>query len=472
MTKLTKSRFSLDRRTLLATMATGAAALSVPAQARKAAAGTDRPNVIVVYVDDLGYGDIEPFGGTLIKTPNLSQMAREGVCLTDYYAPANLCTPSRAGMLTGRYPIRTGLARGVIMQNDKRELPLSETTVAEILRPAYATALIGKWHLGNPGGASWPPTKHGFDLFHGIQYSHDMSPLSLWEATKAGVSENSKVDRPSLQQDFLQRAIRFIDDNRTRPFFLALTLSAPHLPNYALAPYAGKSQAGAYGDAVSEVDDIVGRLFAHLEALGIDQRTLVLFTSDNGPWFEGSAGAMRERKGGGGYDGASRVPFIARQPGNLAGGGRHDAIAMGIDILPTVVAAAGMELPSGLLLDGRDIGTVLRSGAASPHEELLMFNDEDVVGIRTQDWKYIEDAYYRNYYFPVSQRGYPQLYDPKMGAENYSVAALHPDIVSQMQARLADARARFAPLRTGPSEMPNIPRPAREVMPELWRDPS
>ncbi|BBC74287.1 sulfatase [Altererythrobacter sp. B11] len=454
----------IARRSLLRAAATSAVLL--PGAALATTRG-ERPNFVVFYVDDLGYGDIEPTGGTTIRTPNLSRLARQGSVLTDYYAPATLCTPSRAGYLTGRYPIRTGLARGVIMQNEKRGLPLAETTIAEALRPAYATALIGKWHLGNPGTEAWPPSKHGFDLFYGIQYSHDMSPLSLWEDTGDRLEE-MPVDYVQLQQQFANRAERFIEDHAEQPFFLTLALSQPHLPNYPPEPFAGQSRAGAYGDAVAEVDAIVGRIMDRLEALGLSRRTMVVFTSDNGPWFEGSPGPLRERKGGGAYDGASRVPLIVSQPGTIPHGRRCDSIAMGIDWLPTLCAMGGMSPPAGVELDGRDLTEVLLRSAASPHEELLLFNDEDVVGLRTQHWKYLDAVYYRNLMMPMRGRGYPQLYDTRMVGEDYSVASLHPDVVAAMQARLRAAQERFAPLRSGPSSVLDIPPSAH--VPEMWRD--
>ena len=457
---------AFDRRTVLKSgLAAGACLL--PAHSLNARS-SEQPNFIVIYVDDLGYGDVQPTGGKTIKTPHLSSLARDGVTLTDYYAPANVCTPSRAGFLTGRYPIRTGLARGVIMQNDKRGLPTSELTIAKALKPSYATAMIGKWHLGNPGTASWPPTNHGFDLFYGIPYSHDMSPLSLWECSN-GTRREAAVDLPELQQALCSRAERFIDDNNDRPFFLALTLTAPHLPNFPQPSFAGRSKAGAYGDSVEEMDAIVGRIMSKLEHHGLTRRTMVIFTSDNGPWFEGSAGQFRERKGGGAFDGAFRVPFIASQPGFIPRGQRTDSIAMGIDLLPTLTGMAGIKLPQDTVIDGRNISDVLTRGAASPHDHLLLFNDEDIVGLRTQRWKYVDASYYRNFLIPLKGRGYPQLYDSKMPGENYSVASLHPDIVKQLQRALAQEQAKFDGLRTGKSGIPNIPMEGVEV-PAQWRD--
>jgi arylsulfatase A-like enzyme len=426
--------------------AAAASALAAGAGVAQAAPGRP-PNFVVVLCDDLGYGDVGCYGGK-IPTPAIDRMAREGVLLTDYYAPANLCSPSRAGLLTGRYPVRTGLGFEVIMQQDDRGLPLSEVTIAKALKPAYATALFGKWHLGHRG-AAWPPTRHGFDAFFGIPYSHDMKPLAFYEA-HAGSDETvqTPVDYPALQQRFWEHAEAFIEANRDRPFFVELALSAPHLPEH---PHPGFDQgtfAGPYGAVVEEIDSIVGRLMGKLTELGLARDTVVVFTSDNGPWFEGSPGWLRERKGGGAYDGGYRVPCIVWAPGRLSAGRRVSSIASGVDWLPTFLAMAGMAPLAGVTLDGRDLGAVLRDGAPSPHEALILFDNEDPIGVRTQGWKYVESAYYRGLRLPISLMGYEQLYDVKADpSENYSVAATHPDIAKAMRERLAAAKAEFAPFK-------------------------
>lgn len=439
-----------DRRRALQ-LALGALAVAPSA----AAAAARKPNFIVILCDDLGLGDISLDGRGPIRTPHLAQMAREGVVLTDYYAPANLCSPSRAGLLTGRYPVRTGLGYEVIMQQDTRGLPLSEVTIAGALKPAgYATALFGKWHLGHTGEA-WPPTRHGFDAFFGIPYSHDMAPLSLFEA-HAGSDQvaESPVVFERLQQDFYEHAERFIEANRERPFFVELALSSPHLPEHPRAGFDAGSAAGPYGAVVAEIDDIVGRLLAKLKALGLDRDTLVVFTSDNGPWFEGSAGGLRDRKGGAGYDGGYRVPFIARFPGRFPAGRRVPSIANGVDLMPTFCALAGVASPAATL-DGKDIGPVLAKGAASPHEALILFDNEVPVGVRTQRWKYVATDYYRGLMLPYAAMNAPQLYDLQADpAENYSVAAAHPEVLREMQARLEAARAEFAPFKS--KEIPQV----------------
>lgn len=428
----------------------GAGSLAVAAlsSAVKAAPVRRKPNIVVILCDDLGFGDVSTYGARNIATPAIDKMAREGVTLTNFYAAANLCTPSRAGLLTGRYPIRTGLGFEVIMVDDNRGLPLSEVTIANALKPDYATGLFGKWHLGHTE-PYWPPTKHGFDVFFGIPYSHDMKPLALYEADAAtGSIVKSDVDFPLLQQQFYEHAEKFIEANRDRPFFVELALSAPHLPEYPHTPFKGTSGAGPYGDVVREIDSIVGRLLQKLKDLGLDNDTLVIFTSDNGPWFEGSSGGLRERKGGGAYDGGYHVPFIARQPGFLPAGAVVDSIAMSIDLLPTFCSLAGKPLPNGVTLDGLDITDVLRKGTPSPHEALVLFDNENVVGIRTQNYKYVTSAYYRGIRLPYALLGYEELYDLRRDpSESYSIAAEQPEVLADMKRRFTDARKAFAPFK-------------------------
>lgn len=437
----------MKRRQFLGATAATMAALGVHGEA--IAATRRKPNFIIILCDDLGWGDIEPEGGATIRTPNLNRMAAEGNVLTDYYAPQNICTSSRAGLLTGRYAIRTGLGYSVILPNDERRLPLSEVTIAAALKPAgYVSALFGKWHLGHTG-PSWQPTRHGFDQFFGLQYSHDMKPLALY--TDNGPDQEptrEEVIEDQLQQRFYAAAEKFITDHADRPFFVELALSAPHLPNYPDARFRDKTMQGAYADTVTEIDAIVGRLMAHLKALGIDRDTLVIFTSDNGPWYEGSTGGLRDRKGGAAYDGGYRVPCIARQPGVVRPGMRTHSIAMGIDFLPTFCAMAGIPNPAGVELDGRDISALLTQGAASPHDQLLLFNDEDVVAVRTQRWKYATRSYYHGSLATTENVGYPQLFDVAADiSESYSLAKVQPEVLADMQARMEAARARFGPLK-------------------------
>lgn len=455
-------RTGLHRRRLLRSGASFAALLAA-APSALAKAPTRKPNIIVILADDLGYGDIGAFGAKMIRTPNLDRMAKEGALLTTFYASANICTPSRAGLLTGRYPIRTGLAYQVIQPNDTNGLPPSEITIAEALKPDYATALIGKWHLGHVA-PFWPPTVQGFDVFFGLPYSHDMKPLALYTAEPGVELTKEDVDFKQLTARFFERGLRFVDDNKDKPFFLVLALTAPHEPENPHPDHAGKSKAAAYGDVVEEVDENVGKLNARLKALGLEKDTLVIVTSDNGPWFQGSAGGFRDRKGGAGWEGGYRVPFIARQPGVIPAGLRSDALAMNIDLMPTIMAWTGKPLPA-TEIDGKDLSGVLKKrGTASPHDELILFDNERVAAVRTKDWKLVVRTYYRTYDLPLDKYGYAHLVDVKADPdESYNVAALHPDVMKDMTARVARARAKFEPL--GVKHAPDIAPGAKSAKP-------
>ncbi|CAN5830016.1 sulfatase [soil metagenome] len=403
------------------------------------------PNFIVIVADDLGYGDIGCDGGTIIRTPHLDKMAAEGVRFTDFYASANVCTPSRAGLLTGRYAIRSGLAHEVIQPADTTGLPLSEITIPKALGDAYATALIGKWHLGHVA-PHWPPTVYGFDRFYGLPYSHDMKPLALYAGEGAAVEViEAKPDFAKLTQNFFEQTVAFAEENRDRPFFALVTLPAPHIPLKPNPDDLTGSPGGAYGEVVEEIDLNVGRLLAKLKELGLDEDTLVIFTSDNGPWFEGSSGPFRDRKGGSAWDGGFRVPFIARQPGTLPAGVVTDALSSNLDLLPTLLAMAGIAAPADRELDGADLSAVMTKGAASPNAQIVLFDNTHVAAVRTARWKYVVRSYYRTYDVPLDR--YPLLFD--MGSdpgETYSVASLHPQVLDDMTARVEAARAKYGPI--------------------------
>lgn len=440
---------TFDRRSLMAAIAlAGAGGVSTLALAKsKVPAARKRPpNFIVVLADDLGYGDIGANGSRAIRTPNIDRLAADGLLMTDAYASANICTPSRAGLLTGRYPIRTGLAWQVIQANDTNGLPPEEVTIPEILGRDYVSALIGKWHLGHTP-PYWPPTVQGFDLFFGLPYSHDMKPLSLYTAGKGVEFTQEDVDMVALTRRFFARAGDFVETNQSRPFFLMLALTAPHIPLHPAKEHAGHSPAGDYGDVVEEVDSELGRLREQLERLDLQNDTYVIVTSDNGPWFEGSAGPLRDRKGGAGWDGGYRVPFVAWAPGRIPAGSRSNAITMNFDLLPTFAALAGKPLPKGLVVDGKDISAVWQKGAPSPHDALILFDNEKVAAIRTDRWKFVARSYYREYDLPLARIGANLLFDVRSDpSEDYNLATRHPDVVKDMRARFEQYRQTFEPL--------------------------
>ena len=402
-----------------------------------------QPNFIIILADDLGYGDLGCDGGKVIRTPNLDRMAEEGVRLTDFYASANVCTPSRAGLLTGQYAIRNGLAHEVIQPADTTGLPVEALTIPKALGDDYASALIGKWHLGHVA-PHWPPTEYGFDHFYGLPYSHDMKPLALYDTGQTPMSAE-KADFTKLTQQFFERTAAFVEENREKPFFVLLALTAPHIPLKPNPDDLTGSPGGDYGEVVEEIDLNVGRLLARLKELGLDEDTLVAFTSDNGPWFEGSSGPFRDRKGGSAWDGGFRVPFIARQPGTLPAGQVNSGITSNLDLLPTLLAMAGKPQVSDRELDGRDISGMLKDGAESPNEEIVLFDNNKVAAVRTERWKYVARSYYRTYDVPLDR--YPLLFDMDVDpGENYSMARNFPDAAADMRARLTHARAKYEPL--------------------------
>jgi len=400
--------------------------------------------VIIILADDLGFGDLGCNGSTHIRTPSVDRMASEGVRFTDFYASANVCTPSRAGLLTGRYAIRSGLAHEVIQPADTTGLPPGEITIAQALKPDYATALIGKWHLGHVA-PHWPPTRYGFDRFFGLRYSHDMRPLALYDGEGEMVSElEGRPDLARLTQHFFEKTEAFIEENRDQPFFVMLALTAPHIPLRPNPDDLTGSVAGDYGEVVEEIDNCVGRLLARLKALGLDDNTLVFFTSDNGPWFEGSSGPFRDRKGGSAWDGGFRVPFVARMPGRIPAGQVSTKLSSNLDLLPTVLGLAGLPLPA-VELDGRDLSDLLTTGHGEGHEEILLFNNNHVAGIRTARWKLVARSYYRTFDAPLD--GLPLLFDMQADpGETYSVARNYPEVLAEMRSRLARARGRYEPL--------------------------
>ncbi len=391
------------------------------------------PNIILVLADDLGYGDLGSFGATHIKTPHLDEMARQGVRLTDFYASGSNCTPSRAGLMTGRYAVRSGLAHQVIFVADEHGLPAEEITIAEMLKPlGYRTAIIGKWHLGHTP-QHWPTTQ-GFDYYYGLPYSNNATPLALYRGSR-------KIEEPVRQATLIERftaeAIRFIEQRPDRPFFIYLPHTAPHVPLHVSDRFAGKSRAGLYGDVVEALDWSMGELFNAIQRLELDEQTLVIFTSDNGPYPQGSTGGLRGSKGTP-WEGGYRVPFIARWPGHIPAGAVSNGISMNIDLLPTLKDITGASLPAGLKLDGRDITDLLGGGSESPHDVLYYFSDGRIAALRTPDWKMLVQARYRGIDRRLPAHDVLLLFDMRTDPqERYSMTAHRPGKWQELQTYLA-----------------------------------
>lgn len=452
----------MHRRTLLGSVA----ALGTMTALAPALAARRKPNIVLICCDDLGYGDIAPYGNLVIPTPNLDRLAREGAKLTNYYAAGNVSVPSYAGMLTGRYAIHTGMNK-TGPWGRPQGLPLSNPTIPKTLKAAgYVSAHVGKWGLGETG-EYWPPTVQGHDYFYGIPHSHDTWPLPLCEARAGAPASEVQVSlspevTPNvtmLQELFYRHGEAFIEENAGRPFYVNFSFSAPHLPSWPPAEFAGKSQAGEYGDTVVQIDSLVGRLMEKLRQLNLDADTLVVFTSDNGPWYWGSAGPLRDRKTQPGYDGAYKVPFLARLPGVIPAGARVDAIMDGVDLHPTFASLAGVPVPASADLDGLDMTAVLTGRGKSLRDEVILFQEEDVVGIRTQRWKYLRNRGFSPVQPRASDYDYRELYDLSNDvSESYNVHTMYPQVEQQMSARFEKAVQRFDPMRSRPAVKPSLIR--------------
>ncbi len=418
------------------------------------------PNIVLVFADDLGYGDLGCTGAQGYRTPNLDRLAREGARFTDFTVAQAVCSASRAALLTGCYPNRIGI-QGALGPNARHGIHAGESTIAEVLKArGYATAIYGKWHLGHH--PEFLPTRHGFDEYYGLPYSNDMwpnhptngkdyPPLPLVEGEK--VVEHMP-DQAKLTTGYAERAVRFIEKHRDRPFFVYVPHAMTHVPLFVSEKFRGKTARGLFGDVMEEVDWSVGRILETLERLGLDGRTLVIFTSDNGPWLSygdhaGSAGPLREGKGTA-FEGGVRVPFVARWPGKIPAGTDCREPAMTIDLLPTLAGLAGAEVPADRTIDGRDIGALLRGepGAKSPHEALFYYWGSELHAVRSGRWKLHFPHSYRSLKEPGSG-GKPGPYEPKQiglslfdletdAGESKDAAAAHPDVVERLT-KLAEA---------------------------------
>ncbi len=417
-----------------------AASLAVTASAAPARL----PNIVLIYCDDLGYGDLGCYGSN-IRTPNIDGLAKQGIRFTDFYSGNPVCSPSRAALLTGRYCVRAGVPK-VLFPYDEKGLPESESTIAQTLKPkGYRTMCVGKWHLGhNP---KYLPTTRGFDHYFGIPYSNDMTPRWLMEDTKV-VEEQATLE--TLTPRYTERAVKFIEESAkaSEPFFLYLPHTYPHIPLGASQKFRGKSPLGTYGDVVEELDWSVGEVLAALKRSGAESNTLVMFASDNGPWYQGSAGPLRGRKGAT-WDGGQRVPFLARFPGRIPRGKVSHAVAGAMDLHPTIAKLCGAEAKNPF--DGIDIWPLLTAAkpALEDREAFLYFDDVYLQCARHGKWKLHIARHNVMIYNPVPQAGRislplakPELYDLAADpSESYDVAAENPAVVADIQARIARVMA-------------------------------
>jgi len=420
------------------------------------------PNFVVIVADDLGYGDLSVYGHPVIRTPNLDRMASEGVRLTHFYAAASTCTPSRVALMTGRYPIRSGLTR-VLHPREKFGIPDHEITLAEALKErGYSTACIGKWHLGDL--SIYSPNRHGFDLFFGLLYSNDMTIMPPNFSRLRLYRNQTPIESPVVQRTLTQRytaeSIRFIEGNKDRPFFLYLPHTMPHTPLSASREFRGKSRAGLYGDAVEEIDWSTGQILNRLRELGLDEQTLVIFTSDNGPAQSlgprfsqgGSPGRLRGGKHTV-WEGGLRVPCIMRWPGHLPAGIVEEGIATVMDFFPSLIETAGGTVQSDRPLDGYNILPMLKGQQASPYAAFYYFKGATLFAVRSGPWKLHltqRNSEARQVSRPgtkSSARLYNLEQDP---SERNDVAGNHPDIVARLTTQAAAFRSTVRPGRLIP----------------------
>jgi arylsulfatase A len=439
-----------------------------------------QPNILLINCDDLGYGDLSPYGCTAIATPNVDRLAAEGRRFTSFYACNSLCTPSRFGLLTGRYADRAGLGwvlgakrsgprypgtksapvdmfdrfgwafyRGLTRLHFMdfhtppavKGMPDNEITIGEALRSAgYRTGMVGKWHLGEFSVyPQFNPLRHGFDYFYGVPHSNDMKDFALYRNSECLSPDFSEMDQ--LTGLYTREALRFIEETDGKPFFLYFAHTYPHQPLHASERFRGKSKAGRYGDTVEEIDWSLGELVRLLDARGLVDRTLVVFTSDNGPWYNGSPGRLRGRKGQS-YEGGFRIPMIASWPGVIPAGSSCDQPTMNIDWFPTCLTLAGLELPTDRIIDGVNIlGLLTGEQEVMPHECLYFYHNESLEAIRVGKWKYIPKISTGVWPVPLDKfwksagsAQAPWLYNLETDPdESYNLKDDHPEIVEKME---------------------------------------
>lgn len=429
---------------------------------------TSHPNFIIILADDMGYGDLGAFGHPSIKTPNLDKMASQGQKWTNFYVAAPVSTPSRAGLLTGRLPVRTGMSsekRRVLFPDSKGGLPANEITIASALKTSgYTTACIGKWHLGHL--PQFSPKSHGFDYYFGIPYSNDMDKIDgpdYGEAvTKPKIDyfnvplmRNSEIierpaDQTTITKRYTQEAINFIKQNKEKPFFLYLAHSMPHVPLFRSKEFENKSLRGIYGDVIEELDWSVGEIFSALKKNGLDDNTFVVFTSDNGPWLTfneqgGSAGLLSGGKGGT-YEGGMREPAIFWWPGKIKPGVIMD-MATTMDLLPTFCSLVKVNLPNDRVFDGFDITPVMFGTGPDPRDIVYYYRDTQVYAIRKGAYKahFITQPEYGSEIKTVQNP--PLLFNLNVDpSEKYNIADKHPEVIVEIKKILQEHLSTLVPV--------------------------
>ncbi len=442
------------------------------------------PNIVLILCDDMGYGDPGCYGDeTTLRTPNMDSLARDGIRFTDSYASASLCTPSRIGLLTGRYAVRTGLtfplqsggtplfkslfikagramgrlgALDLSLPSSVDGIPEPEITIADALKVAgYRTGMIGKWHLGDFSvDPQYHPMRHGFDEFFGTPMTNDELPNPLYR-NETMLEADIGLNQARLTGLSTKEAVDFIERSRDgEPFFLYMAYHAPHLPLFATEEFKDKSKGGIYGDVIEELDANIGKILKCLSENGLEDNTIVIFTSDNGPWYNGNPGDEFRGRKGQSYEGGFRVPLVVRWPGHIRPGALCEAPTMNIDFFPTLLALAGLELPSDRIIDGRNIAGLLTGReTASPHDALFFYHHETLEGIRAGQWKYFR--YINHYTWPIPMDKPTTLFGKASGGEflgqwpnlynldtdegeNYDLASRYPEVCEKLDKIMAE----------------------------------
>ena len=408
---------------------------------------SEKPNIIIIFTDDMGYADIGPFGSTKHSTPHLDKMAAEGRKFTDFYVSSSACTPSRAALLTGTYADRTGMGKSVVFPADTRGLNTSEVTIAEMLKEnGYATGCFGKWHLGD--APEFMPLNQGFDEYQGIPYSNDMwvkgnkkrnyPPLAWMKQDKAIAHIPDNQSQAVLQDAITDAAVDFIKRQRNKPFFAYIPHAAVHSPHVSTAERLEAAGGDIMKALISDVDNSTGRILDTLRKLKLDKKTLVFFTNDNGGAGKTNSFPLRGAKFGPKYEGHMRVSTLAWWPGTIPAGTVTDEIGATIDMLPTIAKITGSKIPSGRIIDGKDYSAVLlgKKGAKSPHETLFYEND----GVRQGNWKLVVlSKREKKGFAPQTQVELYKL-DEDIGEKN-NLAEKYPETVSKLQ-KLLDAHVK------------------------------
>ena len=404
----------------------------------------DRPNIVFILFDDLGYGDLGVTGSQAIATPNIDQLAEQGLSLTNFYAPAPVCTPSRAGFLTGRFPLRAGIPSVVFPSKSPMSIPYKlldiniripaeEITLADVLQAAgYATGMVGKWHLGDQSPSL--PNDMGFQEYFGALYSNNMTPFALYR--DRDVEIEAPADQTRLNEWYEREASQFIRRHNNEPFFLYFAHNFPHIPLYRPDQDKGRSKGGLYGDVVEGLDDVVGHVVSTLKSEGVYDNTILLISSDNGPWYQGSPAHNRGRKGDT-FEGGMHVPMIIHWPAGLRGGRTIDGISMGTDWFPTLLDWLHLPLPDDRIIDGKSLRKMLQAQKASPHEYLYYFAGETLMAVRDTRYKYHDrrQVVYVTSSVPVgfpTPKG-PWLFDTATDFnESYDVSSSEPEVAERM----------------------------------------